>query len=82
MGVSIERSLGESSCQGIHISLKAAVSKEEPVTPNSQPGSWGCHRLVVLIPCRRHLLQDAAPYRESNKSCRHSNDNTVIKKIM
>lgn len=58
MGVSIGGSLGESCRQWIHITLKAAVSKEEPVNPNSWAGSWGCHGL--LIPCKRHLLQEAA----------------------
>jgi len=82
MGVSTERSFSESSCQGIHISLQAAGSEDEPVKPNSQAGSWGCHGLVALIPCRRHLLQDSASYRESNTSYRHSNDNIFIKKMM
>lgn len=59
MGVSIGSSLGESCCQWIHITLKAAVSKEEPVNPNSWAGSWGCNGLVMLIPCKRHSLQEA-----------------------
>lgn len=66
MGVSIGSSLGESCCQWIHITLKAAVSKEEPVKPNSWAGSWGCHGLVMVIPCKRHLLQEAAFYRVNN----------------
>lgn len=57
------------------------VSKEEPVTPESQAGSWGCQGLLALIPHRRRLLQAAAPYRRSGKSYRHSNDNAVIKPI-
>lgn len=51
-------------------------------TPTTREGAGGYHGLVVLIPCRRHLLQDAAPYGESNKSCRHTNYNAVITKMM
>lgn len=42
----------KSSCWWSHINLKAAVSKEEPVTRNSWAGRWRCQGLVMLIPCR------------------------------
>lgn len=66
MGDSIGSRLGKSCCQWIHITLKAAVSKEKAINPNSGAGSWGCHGLIMLIPCRWHLLQEAAFYRVNN----------------
>lgn len=79
MGVGVERSLGVSSgCTSVEMQQ---WERRAQSTPTAREGAGGHYGLVALIPCRRRLLQDAAPYRESNTSCRHSNDNIVIKNL-